>query len=318
MKSILSDVFEHPALQNKPPVLIDVGASGALPEQWKLIAPYSICVAFDADTRDFNITESEAGGYKKLYSLNRLVAEKSAEEVPFYLTRSPYCSSSLHPDNAALKPWAFSGLFEVDRVVAMSAVDLVEALGAIGIDYLDWYKSDSQGTDLRIFKALPASTLSKVIAAEFEPGIINAYLGEDKLHQLMAHMDSESFWISQMQIKGTQRIDQEDLAELNGLQRRYIGAFLKMAPGWCELSYLNKFDAGTMGLREYLLGWVFSSIYQEYGFALHLAKEGKVLFNEPLFDEMAVISKKSLAGGYYNLAVRAFHKCIRFMAGFSK
>ncbi|MBS4051717.1 MAG: hypothetical protein KGZ69_11000 [Methylomonas sp.] len=318
MKSFLSEVFEHPALQNKPPVLIDVGASGALPEQWKLIAPYSICVAFDADTRDFNVTESDSGGYRKLYLLNRLVAAKSAEEVDFYLTRSPYCSSSLHPDNAALKPWAFSGLFEVDRAVAMPAVDLVGALGAIGIDYLDWYKSDSQGTDLRIFKALPASTISKVIAAEFEPGIIDAYLGEDKLHQLMSYMDSESFWITRMRIKGSQRIDQEDLAELNGLQRRYIGSFLKMAPGWCEISYLNKFDTGTMGLREYLLGWVFSSIYQEYGFALHLAKEGKAIFNEPLFDEMEVISKKALTGGYFKLAVRAFDKLVGLMAGFSK
>ncbi len=318
MKSFLSQVFEHPTLQNKPPVLIDVGASGSLPEQWKQIAPYSICVAFDADTRDFNVTESDSGGYRKLYSLNRLVTAKSAEEVDFYLTRSPYCSSSLYPNNAALKPWAFSSLFEVDRTVTMPAVGLVDALSSVGIDYLDWYKSDSQGTDLRIFQSLPASTISKVISAEFEPGIIDAYMGEDKLHQLMAYMDSESFWVTQMRIKGSQRIDQEDLAELNGFQRHYIGSFLKMAPGWCEISYVNKFDNETMGLREYLLGWVFSSIHKEYGFALHLAKEGKAIFNEPLFDEMVSISKKSLTGGYYKLVVHAFDKLVTLMAGFSK
>lgn len=318
MKSIISKVFEHSALKLKPPVLIDVGASGSLPEQWKLIAPYSICVAFDADTRDFNVTESDSENYRKLYLLNRLVAAKSTDESDFYLTRSPYCSSSLYPDNAALKPWAFSGLFEVDRTVTMPAVGLVDALGVIGVNYIDWYKSDSQGTDLRIFKALPASVISRIISAEFEPGIIDAYLGEDKLHQLMASMDSEPFWITQMRIKGSQRIDQEDLAELTSLQRQFISSFLKMAPGWCEISYLNKFDTEIMGLREYLLGWVFSSIHKEYGFALYLAKEGKARFTEPLFDEMLLSSRRALTGGYYKLAMRAFDKFVRFIAGFSK
>ena len=53
------------------------------------------------------------------------------------------------------------------------------ALSKAGVDYVDWYKSDSQGTDMSIFDSLPKNISNKILAAEFEPGIIDAYQGED-------------------------------------------------------------------------------------------------------------------------------------------
>jgi hypothetical protein len=317
VKSILEKVMKQPSLQERPPVLVDVGASGALPRQWKLLAPYSICVAFDADTRDFAANESESGGWKKLYLLNRLVAAKASDEVDFYLTRSPHCSSTLHPDNEALEPWAFRQLFEIERVLRLPAADLPSVLGKIGLDYIDWYKTDSQGTDLRIFDALPGDILERIIAAEFEPGIIDAYRGEDKLHKLMEYMDKRPFWVSHMNIKGSQRIDQvELLSAFNCIQRLHIGSFLKSAPGWCEILYMNTLSSPKMSSREYLLAWVFSTINGEHGFGLHVARSGATKFNEPLFSELHNISRKSLspATGYIKLGTNALKKIIRSLS----
>lgn len=318
MKSVIIKVLQHEEIVRKPPVLIDVGASGGLPEQWRLIAPFSISVAFDADTRDFRISESCAEGYKKLYAINRLLAAKTADEVNFYLTHSPHCSSSLLPDILALRPWAFCQLFDVQNVIKMSAVDLKSALLSIGVYYVDWYKSDSQGADLRIFSALSEETIEKVIVAEFEPGIIDAYIGEDKLHQLMKHMEQLPFWITSMQIKGSLRIQQDDLASLNFFQRKNIDSFLKMAPGWCEISYINNFEKEEMGLREYLLGWVFSSIKREHGFALHLANIGQSRFRSHLFGEMINASRKSLSQGYYRLGLKGIKRIARMLTGVLK
>ena len=302
MKALLSTIFQHAALRDQPPVLVDVGASGALPPQWKAIAPHAICVAFDADTRDFAVSESSSRGYRKLYTINRLLAVKPADAMDFYLTRSPHCSSSLRPDNAALAPWTFRRLFEVEKVVTMPAASLQGALEAVGVGYVDWYKTDSQGTDLRIFDALPPAVVDRVLVAEFEPGIIDAYVGEDKLHALMAYMDRKPFWVTDMKLKGSQRIAQEDLAQLGPLQRRDIGAFLKTAPGWCEIAYINTFAGPGTGLREHLLGWVFSSIKGEHGFALHVAQRGRREFGEPLFDQLATASRKSLSRDFLGLA----------------
>ena len=305
----------HPDLLEKPPVLVDVGASGGLLGQWKLLASYSIGVAFDADTRDFSVTDSENKGWKKLYSLNRLVAANSSPEVDFYLTTSPHCSSSLKPDSDALKPWAFSRLFDVKRIVQQPAVDLQSALTAIGIDYIDWYKTDTQGADMRIFDALPQKIMENIIIAEFEPGIIDAYIGEDKLHQLMAYMDARPFWVSQMDIKGSQRIDQADLGSLNYLQKRSIESFLKTAPGWCEISYINTFRNDDMTRRGFLLGWCIATIKAEHGFAMHLATLGKSKFESALFDELYDYSRGCLAKGYFRLAARVARKIAKSVFG---
>lgn len=318
MKSIIREVMTHQDLSAKPPVFVDIGASGGLPDQWKLLAPYSTCVAFDADSRDFSINAAEDKGWRKLYCLNRLVAASNSNEVDFYLTASPHCSSALKPDSNALTPWAFCRLFDVERIVKQPAVDLQSALTAIGVGYIDWYKTDSQGTDLRIFSALSPRIIGKIIAAEFEPGIIDAYIGEDKLHQLMGYMDAHPFWVSGMNIRGSQRIDQDDLTSLNYLQRRSIESFLKTAPGWCEIAYINTFQNDDMACRDYLLGWAVATLKAEDGFAMHLAKSGKNRFQSPLFDKLYDYSRSSLSKGYSGLVAKAARKVVRSVIGIVK
>jgi hypothetical protein len=301
----------HSSLLSNPPVLVDIGASGKIHEKWNPIAKYSICIAFDADSRDFEICESEDKGWRKLYSLNRLVASEATEEMDFYLTHSPHCSSSLAPDKEALKSWAYCSLFEVKNIVKIPSVDLQSALLKAEVDYIDGYKTDSQGTDLRIFNSLPTEIIHKILIAEFEPGIIDAYQGEDKLHHLLAHMEKEPFWISKMEIKGSQRIDHLDFKSLNYFQQRGIGSFLKMAPGWCEISYLNKMEIGEMTLREYLLAWVFASLSSEHGFALFVAKKGYELFGDKLLLNLQNKSLKELSSGYFHLSFKLLKRIAR-------
>ena len=303
--------MKHDALQTNPPVLVDIGASGTIHETWEPIAKYAICIAFDADSRDFEICESEDKGWRKLYSMNRLVASEAAEEMDFYLTHSPHCSSSLAPDKEALKPWAFSPLFEVENIVKLPSVDLQSALLKAGVDYIDGYKTDSQGTDLRIFNSLPTEIIDKMLIAEFEPGIIDAYKGEDKLHHLLAHMEKEPFWISKMEIKGSQRINHLDFKSLNYFQQRGIGSFLKMAPGWCEISFLNKMEIGVLTLREYLLAWVFASLCSEHGFALFVSNRGFELFGDNLLLDLQKESLRKLSEGYFRFGYNLLKRSVR-------
>ena len=311
MASIIHDVMTHSSLLSSPPVLVDIGASGTIHKKWNPIAKYAICIAFDADSRDFEICESENKGWRKLYSMNRLVTSESAEEMNFYLTKSPHCSSSLAPDQKALEPWAFSPLFEVDNIVKLPSVDLQSALLKVDVDYIDGYKTDSQGTDLRIFNSLPKEIINKILLAEFEPGIIDAYQGEDKLHNLLAHMEKEPFWISNMEIKGSQRINNLDLKSLNYFQQRSIESFLKMAPGWCEISYLNKMEQSEMTLREYFLAWVFASLNAEHGFALFVANKGYELFGDKLLLKLKNKSMKELSSGYFHLSFKLLKRIAR-------
>ena len=62
-ETILNEVFSLNYFNDKPPVLIDIGASGEIHPEWKLIAKHSICIAFDADTRDFNNSETNSDNF---------------------------------------------------------------------------------------------------------------------------------------------------------------------------------------------------------------------------------------------------------------
>ena len=81
----------------------------------------------------------------------------------FYLTKSPHCSSILEPDNENLKNWAYSSLFEVENKIKVKTENLSNVIEILRIDKIDWFKTDSQGIDLRLFKCLGKDILEKVL-----------------------------------------------------------------------------------------------------------------------------------------------------------
>jgi hypothetical protein len=305
VRSLISRILASEPFRDRPPVCVDVGASGELPKEWRLLAPHSVCVAFDGDNRDFQVEDSAGGEWKRLIKLNRLVAEQAAESVDFYLTKSPHCSSRLHPDNPALQQWAFSELFEVDRKISLPAISLPQVLKELGISHIDWFKTDSQGTDLRIFATLPPEVIDRIIVADFEPGILDAYQGEDKLFSLMAFMSTRPFFVSDLDVKGSERISRSSLSYLGPRDTKFIRFLLKTSPGWAEISYLNTLAGKAPSKRDLLLGWVCSSIKGQDGHALEIAEKGIREQRDALFEECRRASVQRLRRRYPNLALRA-------------
>lgn len=282
---------------------MDIGASGRIHEKWAPIAKYSKCIAFDADDRDFQFEKQENSGFRELVMYNCIVSDQVSEEAPFYLTKSPHCSSLLEPDLESLKNWAYASLFEVERIAKLKTTDLPTVLKNLNVTQIDWFKTDSQGIDLRLFKSLGETVISKVIAAEFEPGIINAYKGEDKLHSILAFMDaSDQFWLSDFIVKGSQKISEKRLNQIIPKKKtqKLLLATGKISPGWGELTFLNNFKNPDLSRREVYLGWIFSSILNQHGFASELALTGKEKFGEPLFDQLIRYSESKLKGQLFN------------------
>src|SRR3984957_18693453 len=113
---IIDKIMRSEYFRDQPPVLIDIGASGGVHSKWKYISKYAYCVAFDADDREFQISERSNKDYKKFIHVNRIVAALPSGNMPFYLTNSPFCSSMLEPDTAKLSPWLFKPLFDVKKI----------------------------------------------------------------------------------------------------------------------------------------------------------------------------------------------------------
>jgi len=306
LKNIIKKIFKHPDLINKPPVLIDIGASGSIFSGWELIAPYSICISFDADARDFEVTDSLDSGYKRLISLNRLVDVNKHDESDFYLTKSPHCSSGLKPDQDSLRNWSFHDLFEVTDKVALPTTTIAETLNSFKLDYVDWFKVDSQGQDLRLFCSVPNHMKGGVIALDFEPGIIDAYHGEDKLFDILAWMERQPFWLEDFRVKGVPRQHSAKVPESFGLAGRSRMYWSKSSPCWAELSYLNSFTE-LQSVRSLLLGWIIATMRGQHEFASIVAEKGLANGSSPeLFGEMLDFSSRTIGLYSSNLSIIAF------------
>lgn len=289
MNNIIKNIFSRPELREQPPVLIDIGASGSLHPKWKKIAKYSWCIAFDADQRDFQFVEDEEGKFKKLFVYNCIVSDKDSEGEKFFLTRSPYCSSMLEPENEKLKPYVFAELFEVEKEISYKTKSLSSVLKDLNIHRIDWFKTDSQGIDLRLFKSLDSKIQNQSLVAEFEPGIMSAYKGEDKLFQILEYFTEKNFWLCDIEIKGVPRIPEKILQDSFGSSFIFKLAreSIKKAPGWGEMMYFNDFQNSSLfTIREFMLGWVFATIEDQHPFALVLAKRGAEIFKDDIFKSM--------------------------------
>jgi hypothetical protein len=299
-KGLVDRIFQSQELMERPPIVVDIGASGEIHPSWRMFARYAVGVVFDADARETAYLEKADSGFRRLHVVPALVAERRAERVPFFFTRSPYCSSSLQPDHAALLDWSFAELFEVERTAELAATDLPSVLADLNLDRVDWFKSDSQGTDLRLFRSLGADLCRRALVAEFEPGIIDAYSGEDKLHDVLRFMDDLPFWVARMEVRGAQRINVDrvkslfDPGELENLRAGRSG--LPESPGWAEITFLNSLE-GAPEKRTLLLALAFAIVLEQLGFALEVALRGRSAFGEALFDTAIDALKHAVKSG---------------------
>ncbi len=287
ISNLLSELDIHP-------VLIDVGASGTTPEIWNSIAKHSIYVGFDPDLRDIQELPDEQ--FHRAIIVNEAIAnQQDSEEVLFYLTKSPYCSSVLKPDSKSLSNFLFSDYFVVERETQVRATTLNVIIERLELKGVNWLKTDSQGTDFRIFNNLNDKIRSQVLAVDIEPGLIDAYIGEDLFIDAHKGLVGQGFWLSNLNVCGEVRLKKITLEKLTKIDSdvnfELINSCHKKSPGWCEARYLrtiNWLTQGNFDKRDYVMLWIFSLLDRQLGFATELAFEYEKIFGSDKFSQIMI------------------------------
>jgi FkbM family methyltransferase len=262
---------------NIHPVLVDIGASGGPPKIWRPIARHSIYVGFEPDLRDMRDVSN--GQFARSIIVNEAVTDSPGRsEVHFYLTHSPHCSSSLPPDTESLADYLFSDLFTVEKEQSVRSSTLNAVIERLSLQSVDWFKTDSQGTDLRLFQSLEDDLRNRVLAVDIEPGIIDAYRGEDLFVDAHRQLLNQGFWLSSLDVRGTVRMRRTTLQAIAGqypkLKDTHIYQSVRQSPCWCEARYLRTLESiegRDAGCRDYALLWVFAMIERQWGYALDIA-----------------------------------------------
>jgi hypothetical protein len=303
LSQLIQKIASTEEVKNNPPVLIDIGASEKLNSVWAKIAPFSICIAFDADKREFDYIEKNDSVFKKQYVFNKIVVASSDKpKQPFYLTSNPYCSSLLKPDAESLKQFHISNLFEINQIVEIDVMELKNVLAQLNISIVDWFKTDSQGTDLRLYASLTEQQQNKMLVLEFEPGFMDAYLGEDKLLDVMNHMKGRPYFLTTLTIKGGLRITYNVFTRLfkSNTSKKIASHTHKKTPGWAEMVYMNTLEDSTFSKREFMLGWLFATLQDHHDVAHTYAVNAQSRLKDSIFEELKQYSEKCLKSHVYS------------------
>jgi FkbM family methyltransferase len=316
--SLIDEILTSREIAARPPVLVDVGASGGIHSPWRPIARHSICIGFDPDDRDFSTTAGNRG-FRECHVVRAIVTDRDAAEHTVYLTRSPYCSSTLRPRADVLAGYAHAPLFEVVGTATVPSTRLDTVLSTYGLDRVDWLKTDSQGLDRRVFESLTLEQRQRVLVAELEPGIIDGYEGEDKLSDVLEAFASPDFWCASLVAKGAVRGPADVLAKYLGPSLvSSLPATERTGAGWVEIEYINTFLSPALGnVRDLLLGWVFATLRGHHGFALELADRGATLYaDDNRFRQLAARSAEGILFRHRRgLVGRGLHKLRRMVLG---
>lgn len=270
---IIQDIIREFQLH---PVLFDIGAAGSPPSVWSTIASESICVSFDPNSD--TLKQEDSGEFFKRAIINKAVSATPLAQVEFHATRHPSCSSTLEPNQSALAEYLFSDFFEVKGVTSVPAITIEQVLAMLTLDRIHWFKVDSQGTDGRLFLSIPAQVRNRVLAVDVEPGLINAYVGEDFFTDVHSMLTNNGFWLSRCRLKGSVRMSREAvktyLSMPFGAHAEQAAKAIRETPGWVEARYLRSPMAlcqGACDAGDLALLWCFAMVDDQPGFALDVA-----------------------------------------------
>lgn len=201
-------------------VLADIGASGERWEIYEQLKPIANLLQFDPDKRDIREVSCNLNSKRKIVTLNRAVVEAEVEEVDFYLTRFPYCSSTLEPDFEKLKHYPYAEWFEIEKIQKVPAITINKAIEQTSFNHVDWIKIDTQGTEFRILKSISCPILDQLLVCDIEASLYPHYIGADTLPPIHQMMIDNDFWIVEMRPHWNTRISKKHIEQI---KQRYQG-----------------------------------------------------------------------------------------------
>jgi FkbM family methyltransferase len=157
-----------------PLVLIDVGASGGLEPNWKSALKYLQIIGFEPDKRAYVDLIKNLNNNR--YFNIALGSQK--ESVPFYLTRKQTTSSIYKPNKQILQKFPDCERFDIVDQIKLETNTLDAICNENSIEYADFIKIDTQGTELSIMEGGKSIISKQIFGLEIEVEFTELYKGQ--------------------------------------------------------------------------------------------------------------------------------------------
>lgn len=261
---------EIATLQELPISIVDIGSSASPPQNCIDIASISRYIGFDPDLREPQ--ESADFGFVKHTIIDKAVVCSTQENVTFYLTKYPQCSSTLYPNIDEYKNYSVADFFDVIDQLEVPSISLDLVLNQLDLSYIDWLKLDTQGTDYSILRSLDLEVYNKLLVVDLEPGVTSFYRDENRFSDIHEFMLSNGFWLANLNQQRFPRISRITSQKLN-LTAEDINV-LGGNPFAFELQYFRSIEfleKRGVDSRDFLIFWVLAMTNLHYAYAIEIA-----------------------------------------------
>ena len=190
--------------QVTPLTLIDIGASGDLPEHWMNIEKYLRVIGFEPDKKAHEELVAKAEQHRVYLPL--ALAEKTGES-DFFITRKQMVSSMLRPNRKLLDEFPHPNRFDIVETIKMKTDTLDTALYNENADFI---KLDTQGSELFILQGASETLSKKLLGVEVEVEFTEMYEHQPLFGEVDSFLRQSGFvllgfiQISQWKRKSTQ------------------------------------------------------------------------------------------------------------------
>lgn len=177
----------------RPIVIVDVGAAGGVDTGWQTLPANARVLAFEpdeAECRRLSGLPTRPDGPQVEYIPAALGAARGF--APFFRTVQPHCSSNLRPMEELGDRFPTLQAMAVASETQIALVTLDEWCRDAGVEYVDFIKLDTQGTELDILsgaRGVLPTTLILETEVEFNP----LYESQPLFGHVDAHLRANGF-----------------------------------------------------------------------------------------------------------------------------
>ncbi len=180
-------------LNETPLTLVDVGALDGIK------APWSDIESKHLRTIAFEPQEDTGAAKADNFGVGLVALYDRQGSATMYLTKEPDASSLLEPNQTILNRYGIAKNYEVISTETVSVDTLDNQTDKQGLNFIDFIKLDTQGSELQILNESKQTLMRSVLGVEVEVNFIERYKGQHSFREVDQFLNEHGFEIFDLQ-----------------------------------------------------------------------------------------------------------------------
>ena len=257
-------------LKANPLTLLDIGALGGVKEPWLKLNQYLHVLSFEPQ---------EESSATKSFEMDSVALFNTQSSSQLYITKRRDSSSLLEPNREVLDRYGNGESFTIVDKISVQTDTLDNQVQKHGINFIDFIKLDTQGSELQILQKSEQVLATSVFGVEVEVNFIERYKKQGFFTDVDILLKNAGFELFDIQRRYHKRKDGISLGKSRGQLTHGTALYFRTQES--ALHIINKHSSAK---RESLIAHFIlcTLVYGYNDFAAEILKRHKESLSDPL------------------------------------